>query len=291
MKLDEFPGIKTDVSLKGYSTFGVGGAAKYFYELNDVAELSGLIEAAHEDKVPFFILGGGSNVLFMDEGFSGLIVRMVASEVRVEDDVVVADGGAKWGAILKAVHEAGLGGIEEFSGLPGTIGGSVVGNAGCFGKEIKDVFVSAKIYDCETNEVRKVGPDYFNFKYRWSRAKETKVAILQVKLRLSGQASNQQSGQALDSKEARFDRQPPGLSGGSFFKNPSPEQPAGKLIDECGLKGLQIGGAQISEKHANFFMNVGGATSVDLLALCDRAKDEVRERFGIELEEEVVIVR
>ncbi len=259
MNLTDFPNIQRDTSLAPYSTFGVGGPARFFYELHEIDELFGLLEAARTDDVPVFVLGGGSNVLFMDEGFSGLVVRMMANSVHVDDDRLVADAGAKWGAILKAVHEAGLSGLEEFSGLPGTIGGSVVGNAGCFGKEVKDVFVSAKIYDLETNEVKEVGPDYFEFKYRWSRAKETHAIVLQVMLHLEKNAPVQTQ----ESVQTRQASQPPGKSSGSFFKNPSPDQPAGKLIDECGLKGLQIGGAQISEKHGNFFMNMGGATAAD----------------------------
>lgn len=247
-----------------------------------------MIEAAKKEDVPVFVLGGGSNVLFRDEGFPGLVIRVTADSVKVEDGKLIAEAGGKWFKILEKVEAAGLFGLEEFKGLPGTIGGSVAGNSGCFGKEIKDVFESAKIYDREKNEVREVGSDYFEFKYRWSRIKETKDVILEVVFCLDT-TPPEGSLTEENSQMRRLDTQPPGMSGGSFFKNPSPDQPAGKLIDECGLKGLQIGGAKISEKHANFFMNVGGATSADLLALRDRAKQAVKEQFGIDLDVEVQI--
>jgi UDP-N-acetylmuramate dehydrogenase len=277
MELLEIPGIRENVSLKPYCTYGVGGEARYFYELSDVAMLPSVLEAAGE--IPVFVFGGGSNVLFLDEGYPGLVIRVVANEVRVEGNCIVAEAGARWPAVRAA-------GLEAFIGLPGTIGGAVAGNAGCFGTEIKDVFKSAVIYD---GAVREVDASYFDFKYRWSRIKETKAVILSVKLRLDkGDSKSVKS--CPDTLSARLNKQPPGKSGGSFFKNPSEGDPAGKLIDECGLKGHRVGGAQISEKHANFFMNVDGALASDLLELGEIAKVAVQEKFGVELREEVVIV-
>jgi len=297
MKLAEFTNIRENVSLKPYCTYGVGGEARYFYELADLGQLAALLKVAREDDVPVFIFGGGSNVLFLDEGFPGLVIRITANEVRMEENSVeknwvVAEAGAKWPAVIAATREAGLTGLDAFKGLPGTMGGAVAGNAGCFGTEMKDVFDSATVYDMAAEKVREVGPEYFNFSYRWSRIKETHDVILSVKLCLDKEAPKGGTEPVVacpDTLSARLDKQPPGRSGGSFFKNPSPEQPAGKLIDECGLKGHQIGGAKISEKHANFFMNVGEATAADLLALGDIAKSAVREKFGVELEREVVV--
>lgn len=293
MKLDQFTNIQRDVPLKGYSTFGVGGSADYFYTLKDLKQFPSLIETAKDDNIPVFILGGGSNVLFLDGGFRGLVMKMEASDVRVEGNLMVADAGIKWPAILNAAKEAELTGLEPMAGLPGTIGGAVVGNAGCFGLETADVLESAQIYDCENGEIHTVGPDYFQFNYRWSRIKETHDVILQVTLRLDGVQGGPEEKTvkgASDVRQKRFEKQPPGKTSGSFFKNPSPEQPAGWLIDQCGLKGLQIGGAQISPKHANFFMNIEAATASDILALRDRAKEAVLDQFGIELHEEIRII-
>lgn len=288
MPLSDFPGIERNVPLAGFSTFGVGGAADFFYALKNLADLEPLLTAAQAEKVPVFVFGGGSNVLFADEGFRGLVVRVVAEDVRVEGDQIVAEAGAKWPRVLEAAEKIHLNGFEAMAGLPGTVGGAVVGNAGCFGVEMKELLVKAEIYDLAAGTVRTVTPGFFQYRYRWSRLKEEPAVVLRVWLRgasVPATAPTPKEIQAL-----RQTKQPPGKTGGSFFKNPSPEQPAGWLIDQCGLKGLKIGGAQISPKHGNFFMNVGGATSNDLLALRDRAKEAVRNRFGIELKEEVVIV-
>lgn len=285
MKLADFPDIQRNVSLRGYSTFNVGGSADYFINLTDLTQLPDVLVAAEQENIPGFVLGGGSNVLFLDEGFPGLIVRIAADSVHLNGLRLVAEAGAKWPAMLRIMREAGLGGLEPFDGLPGTIGGAVAGNAGCFGAEIKDFFDSAQIYDRATHTVRTVTTDDLKFNYRSSHIKETHNVILSVTLNL-----NPEPGTSASPKE-RIAKQPPGRTSGSFFKNPSPDKPAGWLIDQCGLKGHQIGGAQISPKHANFFMNTGNATAADILALRDLAKEKVHEKFNIELHEEVVIVQ
>lgn len=289
MTLADFPDIQGDVPLAGFSTFGVGGPADSFYPLKNLGDLGPLVAAARVEKMPIFILGGGSNVLFADEGFRGLVVRVVAEDVRVEGDQITAEAGAKWPRVLEAAEKTHLNGFEAMAGLPGTVGGAVTGNAGCFGVEMKDMFVKAEIFDLAKSAVRTVESDFFQFRYRWSYLKETPAVVLRVWLKGSSVPANAPTPKEIQA--LRQTKQPPGKTGGSFFKNPSPEQPAGQLIDQCGLKGLKIGGAQISPKHGNFFMNVGGATTHDLLALRDRAKEAVRNRFGIELKEEVVIIR
>jgi UDP-N-acetylmuramate dehydrogenase len=285
MKLTDFPDLQQNVPLHGYSTFNVGGGADYFINLTDLAKLPGLLADADQENIPVFILGGGSNVLFSDDGFPGLIVRIAADSVHLDGRRMVAEAGAKWPSMLRIMREAGLGGLEPFEGLPGTIGGAVAGNAGCFGAEIKDFFDSAQIYDRATHAVRTVTTTDLEFRYRGSRVKDTHDVVLSVTLLLKPEP-----GTSVSSKE-RMAKQPPGRTSGSFFKNPSPDKPAGWLIDQCGLKGHQIGGAQISPKHANFFMNTGNATAHDILALRDLAKEKVREKFNIELQEEVVEVK
>lgn len=305
MKLMDFPGIQKNVPLRGYSTFNVGGPADYFINLDDVSVLPDLLAAANADEIPFFVLGGGSNVLFMDEGYRGLIIRMVAEKIHIKGRKLVAEAGAKWPVLLKTMRGAGLTGLEPFDGLPGSIGGAVAGNAGCFGAEMKDFFESAILYDHATRALHTVTKDDLAFSYRGSALKKNRNIVLEVTLALSpvtsaptsglvppieAPATLAPSGPVTISQTQRVATQPPGRSSGSFFKNPSPEQPAGLLIDQCGLKGHQIGGAQISPKHGNFFMNVDNATAHDLLALRDLAQSAVRAKFGIELEEEVVIM-
>jgi len=294
MKLMDFPGIQKNVPLRGYSTFNVGGPADYFINLDDVSVLPDLLAAANADEIPVFVLGGGSNVLFMDEGYRGLIIRMVAEKVHVEGQKLVAEAGAKWPVLLKTMRGAGLTGLEPFNGLPGSIGGAVAGNAGCFGAEMKDFFESAILYDHATRAPRTVTGGDLAFSYRSSALKKNHNIVLEVTLALvlatSAPATQASTESITISQTQRVATQPPGRSSGSFFKNPSSEQPAGLLIDQCGLRGHQIGGAQISPKHGNFFMNVDNATAHDLLALRDLAQSAVRAKFGIELEPEVVIV-
>lgn len=293
MKLKDFPGIQRNVLLRGYSTFNVGGEADYFYNLSSPAHLPEILTAADQEGVPVFLLGGGSNVLFMDEGFRGLVIRLTADQVMVEGSLLRADAGAKWPAILRAMRETGLSGLEPFDGLPGTLGGAVAGNAGCFGIEIKDMFDSATLYDRAAQTVRTVTATDLEFRYRHSRIKSTQDVVLSVVLRLHetpALAASSAAPLALGSHLARLAKQPPGRSSGSFFKNPSPDRPAGLLIDQCGLKGYRIGGAQISPKHGNFFMNVTDATAHDLLALRDLAVARVQQTHGLTLETEVVIV-
>jgi UDP-N-acetylmuramate dehydrogenase len=286
MDIVNFPDLQQAFSLKPFCTFNVGGLADYYYEAKDLSLLPELLRLAHAENIPVFIFGGGSNVLFLDEGFRGLVIRVTASNVQINGTQLIADAGTKWTALIRAMHEGNLTGLESFNGLPGTLGGAVAGNAGCFGTEIKDVFSSAKILDQTTGNIREVGMDYFQFSYRWSMIKVSEDVVLSVTLQLKNLEGERPEQGSL---QARLAKQPPGKSSGSFFKNPSPDKPAGWLIDQCGLKGFQIGGAQISEKHANFFLNHGKATSSDILALRDEAKKQVQIQFDIELEEEVVI--
>lgn len=287
-RLSDISGVQRDVLLAGFSTFGVGGSADYFYELRQAEMLPELLEAARAESLPWFVLGGGSNVLFADTGFRGLIVRVRLEEIEVKGDRLVAGAGVKWPALLAAAETANLSGMEAMSGLPGTLGGAVVGNAGCFGTETADLVESVELLDPATGAMAWVDRDFFEFRYRWSRLKEDPRVVLRARLKLHAGAPSGPTAQEI--LALRLTKQPPGKTGGSFFKNPSPEQTAGQLIDACGLKGLRVGGAQISPKHANFFMNAGGATTSDFLALRDRAQAAVREKFGVELQPEVVLV-
>lgn len=298
MKLANFPSVKTRVPLAEHCTFGVGGPADYFADAATPEELQNLLDAAHLEGVPVFVMGGGSNVLFRDEGFRGLVIRLTMNTVRVEGTELIADAGAKWPAVLKVMEEAHLTGLEPFSGLPGTVGGAVVGNAGCFGLEIKDVIVEALVLNQTMSSICSMDKSSFGFFYRSSGLKKTHDIVLQATFQLSHRSTDSISPPFAPSSRdillQRAIKQPPGKSSGSFFKNPFPKDPtqptAGQLIDQCGLKGFQIGGAQISPKHGNFFMNTGNATAADILALRDHAKKAVHDQFGIELHEEVMVV-
>lgn len=290
MSLKDFPGIKQQVPLKLYSTFRVGGPADYFYSARDVESFLKILEEAKKETIRIFILGAGSNVLFLDEGFRGLVVKMDMANIEVKGDCLIAEAGATWISLLKMAEKANLFGLEEMNGLPGTLGGAVCGNAGCFGKEIAQLMESALLYDPSAGKTKEVDQNYFNFRYRWSRLKETHEVVLRATLKLKKTPSDPKK-TAYRFLQERVQKQPPGFSSGSFFKNPSPEKPAGLLIDQCGLKGFQVNGAQISPKHGNFFINTGTATSQDLLSLRDKVKKSVFDRFQISLKEEVIIAK
>ncbi|MFA5842694.1 MAG: UDP-N-acetylmuramate dehydrogenase [Candidatus Gracilibacteria bacterium] len=301
MALKDFPGVKQQIPLKLYSTFRVGGPADYFYSARDVESFLKISSEAKSENCRIFVLGNGSNVLFLDEGFRGLVIKMEMTGLEIKEDRLIAEAGATWPSILKVAEKAGLSGLEEMSGLPGTLGGAVCGNAGCFGKEMAQLVESALLYDPLSGKTKEVDQNYFNFRYRWSRLKETHEIVLRVTLKLKNRShEGKKSDISLDNAgkqtltsfaSERAKKQPPGFSSGSFFKNPSPEKPAGLLIDQCGLKGFRVGGAQISPKHANFFINTGMASAQDLLSLRDQVKKSVFDRFQIALEEEVIIVK
>lgn len=274
--------------LSRHSTFRVGGPAKYFYNVTDIDDVSELIAWAKFESIPYFILGGGSNVLFRDLGFTGLVVKISADKISLNPEGILAEAGAKMAEIARFACANDFSGLEEFVSIPGTVGGAVYGNAGCFSRDIGSVLLHAWIL--RNNEIIEVGNDYFNFKYRWSKLKDTHEIVLKVLLKTSaGHCDKSRMDEVL---KLRKEKQPRGFSAGSFFKNPgnTPEMAAGHLIGKCGLNGKKIGGAEISPKHANFIINVGSATSEDILALADSAKKAVKKQFDIELEPEVQVI-
>lgn len=285
-----FPWIKINEPLKNHCTFGIGGPADFFYELTNVEELPELIKFADENHIPHFVFAAGANILFLDKGFRGLVIQNLSSNIRVDNETITADSGALLKEIIEKGMEAGLTGLEPLFGIPGTIGGAIFGNAGVPGTEIADFVVKVSCFNIEEG-IRVYTKDEMDFLYRSSRIKKQgKDLILGVTLKLK-KGNKKKSKKQIDGMvEARATKHPLGKTCGSLFKNPLPDKPAGMLIDQAGLKGLRIGGAQISEKHGNFFLNLGNATAKDVLELAKIAKEKVREKFGIALEEEVRII-
>lgn len=275
--------------LAPYSTYQIGGAADYFVEAGSVEGLKEALAWARQKNLPCFVFGGGSNLLFDDAGFRGLVIRMRADKIKIDGEILTAEAGAMMSQVVKAAAEASLGGLEAWSGLPGTVGGAVYGNAGCFGLETKDVLKTAEIWT-QSAGIQTVSAKDLGFSYRNSRLKHEDGVVLQASFKLKKADPDRIRERMRDIARQRIQKQPPGSSTGSFFKNPSPEQPAGKLIDECGLKCLRVGGAQVSEHHANFILNTGGASSSDILSLADQIEKAVFDRFGVQLEREVIFV-
>lgn len=291
-----FPQLKRREPLSKHCWYALGGPADFFVEVNNTDDIPKLIREARANNLPYFILGGGSNTVFHDEGFRGLIIKVVANNLEFKDDFeggsfVIADPGVLTSQIAKESIDRGFTGIESLYGLPGTIGGAIFGNAEAHKTSIGDFIESVILYDADTDSIREVGPEYFGFAYRHSALHKTSETVLKVVLKLKKIDSTDeiQKQKAIDALNFRKEHQPTGRNNGSFFKNPEGDS-AGRLIDIAGLKGTKIGGAYISEKHGNFFMNDGTATTEDLVDLKTLAQRTVKEKFDINLQPEVRII-
>ncbi len=289
---EKFPNILFNEPLKSYCTFKVGGPADYLLRATSTEDIKAAIKWAKNHQIPFFFIGGGSNILFDDKGFRGLIIRIETSEISIKGEEVTAAAGVTIPKLIETSIQNELSGLEKWVGLPGTVGGAVRGNAGCNGLESKDILISAQLLDPETGEISTVDNNFFNYTYRESKIKHSNKIVLQATFKLPKNLTGEEQKQVMqDIRRFRLTKQPPGFSSGSFFKNPSPEKPAGMLIDQAGLKGKTLGNAQISNLHGNFFLNLQGkASATDIIELARFARKTVKEKFGIELQEEVQIL-
>lgn len=286
-----FPKIIFDESLSKHCTFLIGGPADFFYTATNTKEIKELIKLANSHKIPFITIGAGSNILFHDHGFRGLVINIKSDKIIFHKNSVEADAGVKIAKLIFESVRHGYSGLEKWIGLPGTVGGAVFGNAGCNGLEVKNCLIKATLLEAFTCKVKKVNNKYFRYKYRHSILKEEPETVLSATFKMQKNKLKPEKQKKImkEIQKFRLDKQPKGSSSGSFFKNPK-DQPAGYLIDQAHLKGQRIGQAQISEKHGNFFLNLGGATAQDMLSLAQLVKEKVKEKFGISLEEEVRII-
>ncbi len=304
--------IKENVALAPFTTFKIGGPAKYFVEVKSKSELLEALEWAKENNEKTFILSGGSNVLFCDSGFSGLIIRLKLNSISVIGNIIEAGAGASLPEVIMRVCKAGLSGMESMYGIPGTVGGAVRGNASAYGTEVKDVLKTVSAINTETKKVREFTNNECEFEYRNSFFKQnTEWVILSAKFMLEKKNAKICVKTAEETLAKRNSSQLQNiLSAGSFFMNPNaPEHiqrmfteergqkarsgrvPAGWLIEKVGLKDARQSGARVSKQRANYIINSGNATAKDVLTLAERIKQEVKQKFGIELEEEVKIVK
>jgi len=300
----ELPGIKKNISLVQYTTFKIGGKAKYFCTVGTKEELIEAVKAAKKMRLPFFILGKGSNLLVSDKGFNGIVIKIVNCKLKVENRKISADAGVPLNKLVSLSAEKSLTDMEWAVGIPGTVGGAVYGNAGSFGKSMKDVVDKVEVYDIKTRKVKIVSNKDCKFAYRESIFKKNKnLIILSTKLSLIRGEKKEIKNKIKEYLKYKKGTQPLNYpSAGSVFKNPknfSAGEPgeenkfsssnftAAQLIEKCGLKGERAGGAKISEKHANFIVNFGGATAKDAKKLINLAKKSVKRKFGIVLKEEI----
>ncbi len=288
----EFPSIQTHVPLAPFTSMGIGGMADFYYKLKDIQELPTLIKVAQKNNIPALLFGGGTNTIFADEGFRGLIIHMQANHITHENNTVIAESGALLSQVIQYALKQNLSGMEKLMGLPGTVGGAVRGNAGAFGVEISQVFKKAVLYSKEKGFFE-ADKKYFDFHYRYSTIKKSHETIIKVFLELEQKDTKKALAEALDIVKNRISKQPKGKCSGSFFKNPDPfneKLKAGYLLEQAGCKGLIIGNAQVSPQHANWIMNIGGATQKEILELKTIMTQKVKDRFNLVLEPEVQFI-
>ena len=274
--------------MKKHTTFRIGGPADYYLCPHSAKEIQKVVEICREEKLPYFILGNGSNLLVSDKGYRGAVIQLWknVSDIGVEGCLIHAKAGASLAKIAAQAQEEGLTGMEFAAGIPGTLGGAVVMNAGAYGGEMKDILKEVLVMD-QQGKIFTLEKKDLKLGYRTSAVKEKGYIVLAAALEL--RPGNREEIKKLmeDLKQRRVEKQPLELpSAGSTFKRPEGYF-AGKLIMDAGLRGFSIGGAQVSEKHCGFIVNTGGASASDVLALIREVQKKVRDKFGVELETEV----
>jgi UDP-N-acetylmuramate dehydrogenase len=285
------PGVREHEPLEPHSWYGIGGRARYFLELSDDTPLPELLAHLNDDRLPYQVIGAATNTLFAAPELPGLTIKLATRELSIMDEIVSVSAGYLMPKLAAEAAKAGLAGLEFAAGVPGSVGGSVFGNAGAFGGEVKDQLRSAEVMD-EHGQRHSLRADECGFAYRDSifKAQRLRWVIVSATFAARKEPAAQVRARLLEVQKHRRETQPiEQRSLGSTFKNP-PGDSAGRLIDAAGLKGMRIGGAQISPKHANFIVNLGGATADDVLALMAEMRERVFERFGIELEPEVRVI-
>ena len=285
LKIENYKNYK----LSELSSFHIGGAAALVVFPKLQEELITVLSKAKKENLRFEIIGNGSNILFSSKGYDGIIISTKKmSFCDVCDGYINASCGNKLSGISKLAKDNSLSGMEFGFGIPGTLGGAVAMNAGVYGQQISDVLVSSVAYDVKKNEIVELCGAKHDFSYRHSMYSDNKdLVCLSAKLRLIPASKDDIELRMKQNAESRKNTQPLDMpSCGSYFKRPDGFF-AAKLIDDCGLKGFSVGGAQVSSKHAGFIVNTGDATSGDVLELAEVIKATVMDRFGVALENEV----
>jgi len=281
--------IQKNEPLSEHCRFGVGGQADFFVVIKDRKELLEALNFAEEQNLPFFIYSGGSNLFFDDRGFRGLVIKLENGGYEINrGNKIKISAGYNLPKIVRELAKHNLGGIEFLGNIPGSVGGAVVGNAGCYGKAVADVIVSAEIYFIRKKAIRAVWPKFFNFSYRHSALKyDFDKVVLSAVFQLIPRPERNILKEVRKELKERLQKHPhQAKCAGSFFKNPK-VMPAWKAITEAGVGKAKVGDAAVSSKHANFLINRGKASSKDLLALARLIRKEVKRRLGINLEPEV----
>jgi UDP-N-acetylmuramate dehydrogenase len=284
--------VQENVSLAPYTSARIGGPADILVTVKTATKLMDAIKVLWDYEMPYYILGGGSNLLVSDKGVRGVVVLDRAKEVRFESGdqpTVWCEAGVVFSNLANRCASKGLSGLEWAATVPGTFGGAVYGNAGAFGSDMSENLIWADVLTKTGRE--RLSEEQMQYGYRTSVLKrgEIKAIVLSGTLRLKNSSKEEVSAKIIEFSERRKSAQPPGASMGSMFKNPEGDH-AGRLIEAAGLKGTRIGNAEISTKHGNFFINHGATKAEDVRALIYLAQKTVREKFGVDLELEVELV-
>ena len=304
--------IRKQEPLSRHTSFGIGGPADMFVEVAGPLEIAESIELALREKVPYFVIGGGTNILFADAGYRGLVIKIADGGIAVRGPVIEAGAGISLKRITETARDQSLAGMANLAGIPGSLGGAVRGNAGAFGTEIGGLVRSVKVFNKDTGMVRELSTEACGFAYRESLfKKQVELIILSAEILLTPGdkgiiSSEMERIIALrESKHAQSAK-----CAGSFFMNPvvkdeklreeftrdtgtppkDEKLPAGWLIDHVGLRGKHVGGARVSDQHPNYIINTGGATAEDVIILVSLIKRRVRDDLRVQLKEEVQMV-
>jgi UDP-N-acetylmuramate dehydrogenase len=305
--------IQEKISLQEYTTFQIGGEADYIIVVKNIKDLEEALNFAAEKNLPFFILAGGSNILFSDNGFSGVIIKMDFTdiEIKTKNFKITAGAGVILLDLIKLAVENNLAGMENMTGIPGTVGGAVRGNAEAFQVQAGDLLEKVEVFNLKTKQIEIYSKDECQFAYRQSLFKQNENLIIlraTFQFEKGRQVELETIMQEIQTKRNKLQLQDV-KSAGSFFTNPVADTkvqklfekatgaqcrnnrvPAGWLLDQVGLLGKRIGGVGTGEKHANYFVNYGGGTCDQVLQLASLAKSRVRDKFGVQLVEEVKLV-
>ena len=288
--------LSENVPLSAMSSFGIGGPADHFFEARTEADLEKAVSLAAREKYPFYVIGAGSNILFDDEGYRGLIIRNRLEGISREQGRMTVLSGTHLAAVLKETLSAGLSGLEFIAGIPGTVGGALYGNAGAFGSCLGDFLETATLL-APGDGITTVPRESLGFSYRDSALKKNGAIVLKAVLLSSPGDRKGSEARIKEILEHRRSKHPPlgTACAGSYFKNPWPpgadRLPAGRLLEQAGVRGLAVGDAAVYEKHCNFIINRGNARSREVLLLAEELKERVFRKFGVRLEEEVIHVR
>lgn len=309
-KLKNFGKVRLNELLSRHSTIKIGGTADFFVIVDSVENLVKLLRYLQDESIEYIVIGGGSNILFSEDRFEGVVIKIKNQKLKIKNNIIEAEAGAPTALLAQESIKNSLTGFEWGVGVPGTIGGAVRGNAGAMGREMKDFVEKVEVF--RNGEVVELANFECEFNYRDSIFKHNDDIILKVFLKLQKSDNKDLAKKAMETIAYRNETQPKEHSSGCVFKNVImceitnntklrnvnvPDEfakkgkiPAGWLVEQVGMKGAQAGMAKVSEKHGNFIVNLGGATASDVLALVEKIKEKVYDKFGIELEEEIQVV-